>query len=311
MITSARAAKLIVGHAPETCHFINTFSESVLRTRGGRLGSGMGSLIEALWGYYMNQVLENHGIDCAECEIGWLVGHEYNDFACVCRNLPWNQDTREGELLRIEAKSMNLDVDESKGHFDEIRLGKFDLLLVILWQWASVDEQHVYPKIIDQFIGNAISVARMRDALHTARGGAFVDKNNCPDGCSPAHCRHDGEPLNANGKRERLEGPGTRRPSQNTSYANNFGGLVRMLKTDSELARTAFRRFRRDNDVAHAYISFVHRNFPSEEFNQYTIDEWRTVASQTGVQSGAMKKSDLVQVIRTHDMNYREKLRLL
>ena len=41
----------------------------------------MGTLLEALWGYYVNQVLLNEGGEAAACEIGWLAGHEYNDFA--------------------------------------------------------------------------------------------------------------------------------------------------------------------------------------------------------------------------------------
>ena len=311
MPTPAQAADLIMRLAHETGDMINSFAVEVLRTRGGRLGSGMGSLIEALWGYYMNHILMQHGDDSAECEIGWLVGHEYNDFACVLRNSPWDLLSRQGELLRIEAKSMNIGVDESKGHFDEIRIGQYDLLLVVVWKWEDIDHQRVYPKIVDQFIGSALDVTALRDALHICRGGTFVDRLSCPDGCDPATCTHHGEPLNADGKRERLEGPTSRRPSQTTSYANNFGGLVRMLKTNSPLARAEFRRIRRENQTAHDYISFIHRNFPDEEANQYTADEWRSIAAQSGVATVGLNKERLLAVIRSHIINYREILRTL
>ena len=52
--------------------------------------------------------------------MGWLAEHEYNDYACLEMDCEWNPKTREGEFFRIEAKSMNLDADESKGHFDEL-----------------------------------------------------------------------------------------------------------------------------------------------------------------------------------------------
>lgn len=311
MVTPEQSAELIVTNAPKTRELINAFTEEVLKTRGGRLGSGMGSLIEALWGYYLNGILCGEGIHSAECEIGWLVGHEYNDFACICRDAPWEPGTRQGELLRIEAKSMNLGVDESKAHFDEIHLREHDLLLVIVWKWAPVDALRVYPQIVDQFIGNAICVAQLRDSLHLARRGSFVDKEHCPDKCNSATCTHNGEPLNARGKRERLEGPESRRPSRKTSYANNFGGLVRMLKTDSEQARQAFRKVRRESDIAHAYVSFIHRNFPNEELNQYTIHEWRALAEQLGLQPDTKAKDELAQAIQARDADYHEKLRLL
>ena len=39
------------------CQRMNDFSTQILRTRGGRIGSGMGALLEALWGYMMNQII--------------------------------------------------------------------------------------------------------------------------------------------------------------------------------------------------------------------------------------------------------------
>ena len=52
------------------CQKMNEFSSEILRTRGGRIGSGMGALLEALWGYMMNQIiLEETDLDC---EIAWF-----------------------------------------------------------------------------------------------------------------------------------------------------------------------------------------------------------------------------------------------
>lgn len=273
----------------------------------------MGGLLEALWGYFVNQTLQNVGGEAAKCELVWLTGHEYNDFACVERDMPWYAEDRTGELLRIEAKSMNIGADESKGHFDELitKLGEWDLLLVLLWSWEPVDEVRVSPQVHDYFVGLARPVAALRDRLHIARGSSFVDKAACPDGCSPDSCPHHGEPLNAAGKRERGSGPKSTRPSATSSYAANFGGLVRMLKTNSERARTELRQARADDAVAHAYISFIHRNFPAEEENQYLPNEWRELAGVLGIRDKGLSKADLVKRIRDTDPEYREKLREL
>ncbi|MEH2058548.1 MAG: hypothetical protein V7K97_20820 [Nostoc sp.] len=80
----------------------------------------MGSLLEALWGFSTNQVLSKVDPEAHTYELGWFSDHGYNDFACVLKDAEWNSDTRSGELLRIEAKSMNALADESKGHFDEL-----------------------------------------------------------------------------------------------------------------------------------------------------------------------------------------------
>lgn len=274
----------------------------------------MGSLLEALWGFYTNQVLPKVARESYAYELGWFSDHGYNDFACVLKDSDWNSDTRAGELLRIEAKSMNALADESKGHFDELieKLGKDDLLLILIWTWEPVDtaiSRQVYPYILDHFIGKARSIASLRDALHLARGGSFVDRESCPDGCTPIICPHHGEPLNAAGTRERLSGPSSCRAA-NVSYAANFGGLVRMIKTDSDSARQEFRKFRA-NDDAHAYISFIHRNYPNEEENQYLASEWRTVAQNFGIQTKGLGKGDIIQLIRERYPNYREQLRLI
>jgi hypothetical protein len=312
MVTSEEAAKIVIDATAVACERINTFSHEVLRTRGGRLGSGMGSLLEALWGYYVNQVLHNAGGDAAACEIAWLSDHEYNDFACILRDQNWVSVTRIGELFRVEAKSMNVAVDESKGHFDEIvvNIGEWDLLLVLIWSWEVADEFRVYPHIKDFFIGRAIPIALLRDRLHIARGGSFVSRVACLDACDPETCLHHGEPLNASGKRERLSGPETARPSAKVSYAANFGGLVRMLKTGSDTARREFRQIRAEDDVAHDYISFIHRNFPNEEVNQYLASEWKQVARNLGIDIRGLSVPQVIERVRAA-RNYQDALRNL
>lgn len=255
------AAKALITASPIAIDRINGFSHEVLRTRGGRVGSGMGTLLESLWGFYINQILAEPG-SMADCEIGWLPDDQYNDFACLERNAPWNPARRSGELLRVEAKSMNTDADESKGHFDELthNLDDWDLLLVLAWSWKDADGTRVYPRITDQFMGSARSVAELRDHLHIARKGTFVDRTNCPDGCAPTECTHHGEPLNRAGTRERKSGPESCK-SKSVSYAANFGGLVRMLKTQTPAARQIFHEACDANDVARAYATFVQKNF--------------------------------------------------
>jgi len=158
------------------------------------------------------------------------------------------------------------------------------------------------------FIGNALEVAKLRDALHISRGGSFVDGSNCPDECEPI-CAHHGEPLNANNRRERISGPISRKPS-GSSHASNFGGLVRMLKTSNNDMRNVFREIRAKNEIAHEYISFIHRNFPEEEFNQYTAEEWKKLSSSLSLPSNKGKK-DTVITIRETITEYKEGLRNL
>ena len=84
------------------CQRMNEFSSRILKTRGGRIGSGMGALLEALWGYMMNQIiLEENELDC---EIAWFPDNQYNDFSCIKRHTVWDATTRAGEYFRIEAK---------------------------------------------------------------------------------------------------------------------------------------------------------------------------------------------------------------
>lgn len=209
---------------------INSFSATHFHCLGGRLGSGLGSLLEALWAFYARHAL-NATIP-GEYEIAWMVENAYNDLAVVDAQETWNPSTRAGEVLRIEAKSMNLDAEETKGHFDALQseIGEHDLLLVVVWKWVPIQpgSQVVYPRVLSEYMGNALEVARLRDALHLARGGSFVAARQCPDGCSGASCVHVGEPLNAKRRRERRTGPETAR-SGKISHAANFGGLKRMI----------------------------------------------------------------------------------
>lgn len=286
---------------------INRFCARVFRTRGRRIGSGMGGVLEALWGYYTNNWLRQ--ASQSEIELAWFPEHQYHDFACVQSNTEWNPATKSGELFRIEAKSMNEDADESKAHFDVLagELDSFDALVLLVWRWKSVDRWRVSPFVIDIFFGPAMPVARLRDELHEARGGSFVDRNSCPDACRSSQCEHHGEPLNEKGTRERATGPDTcKGPS--VSYAANFGGMLRMLKTNSSEARTALRRERERSDVAHRYISFIHEHFPDEERNHYLAQEWRRLASSLHLptdgdskqlQRSVRRSPDYPKVLRT------------
>ena len=108
------AARILCADAPKVIAAINAFTSQTFRTRGGRLGSGMGSLLEALWVYHMNNALMNEGGPARDCELAWLQDHEPADFACLIRGAEWEPERRHGELFRIEAKSMNIGVDEAK-----------------------------------------------------------------------------------------------------------------------------------------------------------------------------------------------------
>ncbi|MBQ4447993.1 MAG: hypothetical protein II897_06835 [Clostridia bacterium] len=290
------------------CEKMNDFSANVLKTRGGRIGSGMGALLEALWGYMMNQIIHEHSE--LDCEIAWFPDNQYNDFSCIKKDVVWDEMSREGEYFRIEVKSMNTGADESKAHFAALQkeIEPNDALLILVWEWRQIDETHFSPIVIDSFFDRASGVAELRDALHVARGGSFVMAGHCPDLCEDSPCRHVGEPLNASGKRERLGGPESTRPSLNVSYAANFGGLVRMIKTDNESARSVFRQIRKENAVADHYISFIHKNFPKEEKNQYTTVELRRVAAQLGIINCANNKDALYQQVSSID-GYQDALR--
>ena len=153
---------------PMACHKMNVFSSEYLRTRGGRIGSGMGILLEALWGYMMNQTLSDNG---HRLEIAWLANNQYNDFACLEKAAAWDGESREGEMFRIEAKSMNVGAEESKAHFDVLHseLHEYDSLLIFMWEWKNTDSNYFSPQIIDAFFDNATSIIFLRDELHKAR----------------------------------------------------------------------------------------------------------------------------------------------
>lgn len=240
LLTADQASDLIRQISPTVIARINEFIQITFVTRGGRMGSGMGLLLEGLWGYHMSQALTEHGI-----EIAWIVDNQYNDYACVDVGSDWDPETREGELFRIEAKTMNLGADESKGHFAELaeNIDPNDPLLIMTWRWTDTEDgRRCYPQIVEVFLERALPLAHLRDALHIARGGTFVSASSCPDGCDPAVCAHNGEPLNERGKRERLSGPETRRPSAKVSFASNFGGLFRMIGTRGATAKAELTR---------------------------------------------------------------------
>jgi len=265
-------------------------------------------LLEALWGYEVNYVLSNSGLNL--CELAWFPDHQYHDFACVRTGNHWNPDTGEGEFFRVEAKSMNSGADESKAHFDVLdsELDEFDALLLLVWSWVDIDDYHCCPQVTDSFFGKAKPITAVRDALHVKRGGSFVDKYSCPNGCIPEACQHHGEPLNEQGKRERLSGPDVTRPSAKVSHAANFGGLVRMLKTRGDDARQEFRRKRKSDSIIDDYISFIHRHFPSEELNHFSITEWREIGHQIGIKNSKSTKMEIHDVLRKMD-NYQDILK--
>ena len=243
---------------------INVFSEQYFLCFGGREGSGMGSVLEALYLFNANAYLL---IDNAPMQLAlvWNSDHQYNDYVCVDRNEEWNPELRNGELFGIEVKAMISAADEAKAHFDvlEREIGLHDQLLVLAWSWQSTErgDRWVYPRVNDAFLGNAREIARYRDALHVIRGGSFVTLADCPDDCAVPNCTHVGEPLNANGKRERRSGPDATRVSQNTSHAQNFGGLKRMLAARNQHARIQREQALIGNNTATEFVDFVDRNF--------------------------------------------------
>jgi hypothetical protein len=310
VITPALAVAAVQADSSKVIDEINRFTSSTFKTRGGRLGSGMGSLIEALWVYYMNTALGNEGGLAQGCELGWLQDHEPADFACLVRGSDWLPEARQGELFRIEAKSMNVGVEEAKGHFNNLahETNADDQLLVVVWSWVSLGDKYFWPKIHDYFLGHSLPIIGIRDQLHIARGGSFVTRDACQDGCASVACTHDGEPLNAAGKRERRSGPKSCRPA-NVDYAANFGGLLRMLKTDNDSARAIFRSLRRKNDVVHRYISFIHKQYPNEELNHYRKSEWQTMLRYFKLDAGRLGAAELQALLRNTVPDYQESIR--
>jgi len=157
-MNNSEVYEIIKSISNNACERMNTFSSSVLKTRGGRIGSGMGALLEALWGYMMNQIIIEH--NDFDCEIAWFPDNQYNDFSCIRKNAPWNGETRDGEYFRIEVKSMNTGADESKAHFAALKkeIEDNDVLLILIWEWEQIDETHFSPIIIDPFISKIFSI---------------------------------------------------------------------------------------------------------------------------------------------------------
>jgi hypothetical protein len=205
---------------------------------------------------------------------------------------------------------MNIGVDEPKGHFTELvrNIGPHDQLLVLTWNWEEVDDWRVYPMVKDFIVAPALPIANLRDELHIERGGCFVLEKACPDNCTPQPCTHIGEPINEAGVRERISGPASARGAK-VSAANNFGGLLRMLKTNNESARRVFQRHRKESDVAHAFISFIHENYPTEEANQYPANAWETIAAENGLDITKLKKDQIIEMVRSSVPGYRDLLR--
>lgn len=257
-----KAGNKIIEYSPDAIAAVNRFTARVFRTRGGRIGSGMGGVIEALWGFYMNAVIAKGKGNAFE--LGWIFGHEYNDFACLMKDVDWAPATRAGELFRVEAKSMVSAADESKAHFDRLQheFNTNELLAVFLWNWVSggKTKKTVYPAITDHFVGLALPIARLRDDLHLARGGSFVESGACPDKCKAANCKHVGEPLNASGKRERKSGP-SHCKGANISYSANFGGLLRMLGSRSKDGRQILKKHHTSDATTARFLDFMARNF--------------------------------------------------
>ena len=262
MVTPAQAATKIISATPAVITEVNKFTASVFHTRGGRIGSGMGSVIEALWGFFLNKKLaEEPGIDY---QMGWIYGHEYNDFSCVKSDEDWDPETRVGELLRVEVKSMVASADESKAHFDRLQseLETEDMLAVFVWDWTplAANSKDNYPKILDHYVGLALPIAKLRDDLHVARGGSFVSQGYCPDDCNSRTCTHVGEPLNKSGVRERRTGPEKSKRGK-VSYAANFGGMLRMLGSRGfEGKKILSDHYNSDDDVKR-FLDFMGRQF--------------------------------------------------
>jgi hypothetical protein len=257
------ASDRIITTTHVTVDAVNAFTEQVFHTRGGRIGSGMGSVIEALWGFHLNGILKKE--QDISYELGWIYGHEYNDFACILREEDWNPDTKEGELFRVEVKSMVASADEPKAHFDRLQheFAENELLAVFLWDWKSINDQpkNVYPAILDYFVGYALPIAQLRDVLHLERGGSFIQKGNCPDGCAIHNCTHLGEPLNALGIRERRSGPESSK-GKSVSYAANFGGMLRMLGSRGKNGKDILKKEYDSDPTKARFIDFMARNFP-------------------------------------------------
>lgn len=83
-----------------------------------------------------------------------------------------------------------------------------------------------------------------------------------------------------------------------------------MLKTSSPEARKVFRQLRASSEEAHAFISFMHRNFPAEEENCYLLNDWKSVAAALGIDVKGLSRDKLITKVRGFS-DYMEVLRRL
>ncbi len=218
--------------------------------------------------------------------IAWMSENAYNDFAVVRNDVKWIPKDKIGELFRIEAKSMFVEADEPKGHFDRTasEIGDREQLLVIVWKWSAPNHRGLrHPVITDQYLGRAKPIAEYRNLLHQLRGGWFIgDKGtrdeHCPDKCTSKPCGHFGEAINAHGVRERRSGPNARKGTGSASYANNFGGLVRMLAISGAENKERARRYLLENPVAMEFVEFMYRTLPNKAQGHFTIGEIQKAA---------------------------------
>jgi hypothetical protein len=187
-----------------------------------------GILFEAMWGYYMKEELKTLGY-----MVKWICRNQYNDF--------YISDLLGNFICNIEVKTLCLDSDESKSHFDalESELLSTDLLFVSAWKWDVIGD-YMKPKVTNSKFFISKEIAAMRDDLHILRGGSFIN----------------GEPINASGYRERLSGPDENKPNKVTHMAN-FGGLVRMLGTKSKESKTKLTEYYNMGGGCREYIDFV------------------------------------------------------
>ena len=187
-----------------------------------------GILFEAMWGYYMKEELKNLGY-----VVKWICRNQYNDF--------YINDSLGNFICNIEVKTLCLNSDESKSHFDALKseLLDTDLLFVSAWKWDLVDE-YMKPKITKSKFFISKEIAAMRDDLHILRGGSFIE----------------GEPINVSGYRERLSGPVQNKPNKVTHMAN-FGGLVRMLGVKSKEAKSKLQEYYSMGGTYKEYIDFI------------------------------------------------------
>ena len=84
-----------------------------------------------------------------------------------------------------------------------------------------------------------------------------------------------------------------------------------MIKTSNEAATATFRKERAACNVCHAFVSFVHQHYPTEELGQYKLRDWRALADSLGVKTAGKSAADLQSEISRAKPTYRELLRKL